>query len=158
MAGLRSDEEILKAFEGLEYVPGSKKKRKEENPDAPQKKAKDLNDWDASPTVKTMNGKEVEFFTIGAFAKALNKSVVNVRLWERKGYIPRSPYRLRSKVLNGDKVGGNRVYTRPLIESAMEEFQKRNLLGTARVEWNRHNDLTIAIFSRWNEVTNQESN
>ena len=155
MAGLRSDDEILRAFSDLEYIPGSKKKRKVLEDETPKRRVVEEDAWDANPIIKTLNGVETEVFTIGAFATALEKSIVNVRLWERKGYIPRAPYRLRSKSLNGNKVGGNRVYTRALIESAVEEFRKRRLLGTARVEWNKHHDLTIAIFSRWKEI--QES-
>jgi hypothetical protein len=91
-------------------------------------------------------------FTISALATALEKQIVTIRLWEKKGYIPGAPYRLRSKSLNGKKVLGNRVYTRPLIEIAIEEFEARGLLGSARVEWNQHDDLTDAIVSRWKAV------
>jgi hypothetical protein len=60
---------------------------------------------------------------------------------------------LRSKTLNGKKVLGNRVYTRKLIEIAVEEFARRRLLGSARVEWKKHEDLTEAIVRRWKEET-----
>jgi hypothetical protein len=49
-------------------------------------------------------------------------------------------------------VNGNRVYTRELIEIAIEEFAKRKLLGSARIEWSKHGDLTTAIIRRWKEV------
>ena len=104
-----------------------------------------------------MNGVETEVFTIGALAQALEKTIVTIRLWERKGYIPRAPYRLRSKTLRGQKTGGNRVYTRALIESAIEEFNRRGLLGSARVEWNQHEDLTEALVKRWKDITSTES-
>ena len=87
----------------------------------------------------------------------MEKTIVTVRLWERKGYIPRAPYRLRSKTLKGEKIGGNRVYTRALIESVIEEFSKRGLLGSARVEWANQDDLTEALVSRWKEITSTES-
>ena len=96
-------------------------------------------------------------FTIGALAQALEKQIVTVRLWERKGYIPRAPYRLRAKTLKGQKTGGNRVYTRALIEATVDEFAKRGLLGTARVEWGQHEDLTEALVSRWKDITSTES-
>jgi hypothetical protein len=157
MAGLRGDDEIDKAFAGLEYKPGSKQKRREVNPKAPRKKSYEENSWDSMSIVKSLGGKEVEVFTIGALAKALEKSIISIRSWEKKGYIPRAPYRLRSKSLNGQKVGGNRVYTRVLIEIAIEEFSKRGLLGTSRVEWSEHSDLTFAIMSRWKETIANES-
>jgi hypothetical protein len=157
MAGLRGDDEILEAFADLEYIPGSKRKRREENPKVSRRKHGESNGWDSNPIIKTLGGKETEVFTIGALAQALEKTIVTIRLWERKGYIPRAPYRLRSKTVKGQKTGGNRVYTRHLIESAIEEFSKRGLLGTARVEWANQDDLTEALVSRWKEITSAES-
>jgi hypothetical protein len=157
MAGLRGDDEIEAAFADLEYVPGSKQKRRESDPKISRRKIGESNGWDANPIVKTLGGKETEVFTIGALALALEKTIVTVRLWERKGYIPRAPYRLRSKTLGGKKTGGNRVYTRALIESAIEEFNRRGLLGSARVEWNQHEDLTDALVKRWKEIISNES-
>jgi len=157
MAGLRSDDEIEKAFADLEYIPGSKKKRREPNPKVSRRKAGETNGWDENPIIKTLGGKETEVFTINALAKALEKAVVTVRLWERKGYIPRAPYRLRAKTLNNSKTNGNRVYTRALIEAAVEEFSKRGLIGSERVEWNDHEDLTEALLMRWKDITSKES-
>lgn len=157
MAGLRGEDEIAKAFADLQYKPGSKQKRRDVNPKAPRKKSYEEDAWDSTPIIKRLGGEDVEVFTIGALAKALEKSIISIRSWEKKGYIPRAPYRLRSKSLNGQKVGGNRVYTRVLIEIAIEEFSKRGLLGTARVEWSQHEDLTIAILSRWKDQTANES-
>lgn len=154
MAGLRSEEEILKAFEGLDRVPGSKQKRRETSEVADKRRKKALgesNGWDENPIIKTLKGVETEVFTISALALALEKEIVTIRLWEKKGYIPIAPYRLRSKNLNGKKVNGNRVYTKALIEIAIEEFNRRGLLGSARVEWSKHGDLTDALISRWKE-------
>jgi hypothetical protein len=155
MPGMRSEDEILKAFEGLDRVPGSKQKRRESTTTADKRRSKILgesNGWDANPIIKSVKGVETELFTLGALALALEKSLVTIRLWEKKGYIPGAPYRLRSKSLNGKKVSGNRVYTRKLIEIAVEEFAKRRLLGSARVEWRNNSDLTEAIIRRWKEV------
>jgi hypothetical protein len=152
MPGMRGEDEILKAFEGLDLAPGSKQKRREPTELANRRKAKALgesNGWDKDPIIKLIKGVETELFTIGALALALEKTVVTIRSWEKKGYIPSAPYRLRSKSLNGKKVNGNRVYTRVLIEIAIEEFNRRGLLGSARVEWNLHEDLTDVIVSRW---------
>jgi len=157
MAGLRSDDEIEKAFADLEYLPGSKRKRKEPDPKVSRRRVGESNGWDANPIIKTLGGKETEVFTIGALALALEKTIVTIRLWERKGYIPRAPYRLRSKTLKGEKTGGNRVYTRALIESTIEEFSRRGLLGSARVEWNQHDELTDALVKRWKDITITES-
>jgi hypothetical protein len=157
MVGMRGDDEILKAFEGLDRAPGSKQKRRETTAVADKRRKKILgqsNGWDENPIVKTLKGVETEVFTIGAFAEALEKQIVTIRLWEKKGYIPIAPYRLRSKSLNGKKVNGNRVYTRELIEITIEEFAKRGLLGTARVEWKQHSDLTEVLVRRWKDALN----
>jgi len=158
MAGLRGQDEIDKAFADLEYKPGSKQKRREINP-AAKRKRKSTEDtaWDSNPIIKHLNGEETEVFTVSALAQALEKSIISIRSWEKKGYIPGAPYRLRSKSLNGKKVGGNRVYTRQLIEIAVEEFSKRGLLGTARVEWSQQTELTFAITSKWKDAVANES-
>lgn len=154
MAGMRSEKEILQAFEGLDRAPGSKQKRRDVTEVASKRKAKVLgetNGWDANPIVKTLQGREVDVFTISALALALEKQIVTIRLWEKKGFIPGAPYRLRSKQLNGKKVLGNRVYTRELIEIAIEEFDRRGLLASARVEWKHYEDLTASLTKRWRE-------
>ena len=159
MPGMRSDEEILRAFEGMDTAPGSKKKRRENTEASDKRRAKVLgesNGWDANPIIKTLGGEETEVFTISSLADALEKKVVTIRLWEKKGYIPVAPYRLRSKVINGKKVNGNRVYTRPLIEIAIEEFNRRGLIGSARVEWSQHEDLTNTLVTRWRGIVHRE--
>lgn len=158
MVGIRSTEDILKAFDGLERVPGSKQKRREPNESSEKRRKKVLgesNGWDENPIIKLVKGVETELFTISALAQALEKQVVTIRLWEKKGYLPAAPYRLRSKNLNGKKVNGNRVYTRALIEIAIEEFSRRGLLGSARVEWSKHQSLTEDIVTRWKQQMKQ---
>ena len=68
MAGLRSDDEIERAFADLEYLPGSKRKRKEPDPKVSRRNSGESNGWDSSPIVKTLGGKDTEVFTIGALA------------------------------------------------------------------------------------------
>jgi len=158
MPGMRSEEEILKAFEGLDTAPGSRHARREptERSEKQRKKAfGESNGWDENPIVKTLNGEEVELFTISALAQALEKKIVTIRLWEKNGYIPVAPYRLRSKQINGKKVNGNRVYTRELIEITLEEFDRRGLIGSARVEWGQLRDLTYTLVERWSQATKQ---
>lgn len=131
-------------FDDLHY-PGSKRERRPAPPPKPEEER-----WDARPIRKKHRGEVVEFFDSGALARALGKSTVTIRTWERKGYIPRAPFRLPGYVdAEGVEQPGRRVYTRELIDIAVEEFSNRNLLGAARVEWNRYTDLTIALVERW---------
>jgi 23S rRNA-/tRNA-specific pseudouridylate synthase len=61
MAGLRGQDEIEKAFADLEYLPGSKKKkRREEDPKVSRRKAGETNGWDEKPIMKTLGGKEAK--------------------------------------------------------------------------------------------------
>lgn len=131
------------------FYPGSKKARRES---VTQDDSTAV--WDAKPVMKFLNGVPTEFFYIGALASALAKSVVSIRLWERKSYIPKSPYRFPSfNKKNGEVVLGKRVLTRVLIEIAIEEFDTRGLIGTARIEWAQHTDLTVALVERWTAAT-----
>ena len=159
MVGMRSEADILKAFEGLDKRPGSRHARVTTSTAAEKRRAKILkesNGWDTSPIMRSLGGEAVEFFTISALAQALDKEVVTIRYWERKGYIPTAPYRLRSKTLQGKKVNGNRVYTRELINITIEEFAKRNLLGSARVEWKHYDELTTVLVDRWRDASKRE--
>ena len=146
--------DIDEAFADLDkYYPGSKRLRRDK-PEVENIRATDA--WDARPIIKKRQGKDVEFFMPKALAVALGKSSVTIRLWERKGYIPRAPFRLPGYTNTaGEQVPGKRVYTRDLIEIAVEEFAKRDLLGSARVEWRDHRDLTIALVERWNASLNR---
>jgi hypothetical protein len=160
MGLIRGEDEILKSFEGLDFAPGSKKKRRELTPEVEKRRNQILsgsNGWDENPIIKVLKGTEVELFPMSALATALDKKPITVRVWEQKGYIPIAPYRLRSKTLNGEKVKGNRVYTRELIEITVEEFENRGLLGSARIEWSQHEDLTDVLVRRWKEAMSRES-
>ena len=132
------------------YYPGSKRKRR----DAPAVENSFPTPWTATSIKKLYNGVETDFYTVNALATALGKSVVTLRLWERKGYIPKAPFRLPAYKKDGSEVSGKRVYTRSLIEISVEEFAKRDLLGSERVEWKYHEDLTIALYEQWNAIIN----
>ena len=154
-------DEIEDFFGSLdEYYPGSKRKRRKPNPLVEEKKRKiaEEGSWDSKPVVKMLpNGKEIELFSAGNFALALGRPLVTVRLWERKGYIPRAPYRLRSMIVDGKKKPGWRMYSRDMVLSALESFQSRELLEAPRIEWDRNRDLSIEIFESWKKIHNKET-
>ena len=136
-----------------DLYPGSKRKRR--SVDRPTEKVEPP--WDATPTIKAHNGRHVEFFNTGALAKALGRSAVTVRYWERKGHIPKAPYRLPGHTTGqGKQVPGRRLYSRELIDVVVDEFAKRGLLGKSRVEWAQNLDLTIAIAERWQPILKEE--
>jgi len=141
-----------------EFYPGSKKKRRPIDPNAKPRKVKEEVSWDANPQVKSLpNGKVVELFSAGSLCQALGRPLVTIRLWERKGYIPRAPYRLKSHIVDGVKKPGWRMYSRAMIEEAVRLFQSKNLLEAPRIDWNRYPDLSIELADSWRVIHNQET-
>jgi hypothetical protein len=107
---------------------------------------------------KLPNGSVVELFSAGAFALALGRPLVTIRLWERKGYIPRAPYRLKSIVVDGVKKPGWRMYSRDIVEATIKAFEARGLMEAPRIDWNRHTDLSIELMETWRKIHSQETN
>ena len=153
------NDEVDKLFQTLDdYYPGSKRKRRATDPKAKLKKVSTPEAWDALPQVKTLpNGKVLELFSAGSLGLALSRPVVTLRLWERKGYIPRAPYRLKSMIVNGVKKPGWRMYSRAIVEATIESFESRGLLEAPRVDWNRHHDLSIELMEKWTKIHSQET-
>lgn len=144
--------DVDKDFAELEYLFGSKRRKRRPKEEVPEEPS-----WDAKPLIKTVRGKDTEFFYIGALAQALGKSVKTIRYWERMSYIPKSPYRLPFHVRGDKKILGKRLLTRELIDATVEEFDKRGLLGKARVDWNLHDDLTTVLVERWSAIVTRSA-
>ena len=142
-----------------EYYPGSKRKRRPIDPKAKKPRVvKEDGSWDAEPQVKTLpNGNVVELFSAGAFALALGRPLVTIRLWERKGYIPRAPYRLKSMLVDGVKKPGWRMYSRAIVETTIRSFESRKLIEAPRIDWNRHPDLSFELMQDWKKIHSQET-
>lgn len=147
--------DIDEEFAGLDtFYPGSKRKRREPVPKDPSSSA----GWDARPQLKRLpNGTEVEMFTAGSLAAALNRPLVTLRMWERRGYIPTAPYRLPGYTRDGVKHPGRRLYTRVLIERTVDLFQDAGQLTSKRVNWSKQKDLSIRIFEEWTRVHDIEN-
>jgi hypothetical protein len=150
------DDLIEQTFGSLDaYYPGSKRKRKEVV--APV--AKEVAGWDARPYIKTMpNGTDVEMFTLGALADALGRPVITVRTWMKNGHIPISPYRLPAQLdKHGQVRQGRRLYTRPMIEAAIQVFRSSGILEVVRVNWADHQQVGNDIAEAWNQIRAQET-
>jgi len=139
-----------------DFYPGSKKKRR--SVELPKKEVAQKEDWETQGVLKKLpNGNTIELFSAGAICLALGRPLVTLRLWERRGYIPRAPYRLRSMFVNGVKKPGWRMYSRAIIESTLESFQSRGLLEAPRIDWNRHHDLSIELMETWTKIHANEN-
>jgi hypothetical protein len=136
------------------YYPNSKRKRRE----PVVKEVKEVF-WDSHPRPTTLpNGKEIDLFTIGALAKALDRPVVTLKLWMNEGHLPTSPYRLPTKT---DKLGrerqGRRLYSRSMIESAISIFTKFGVLHVKRIDWVKYREVTEEIAKAWEQSLAEET-
>lgn len=90
------------------YFPGSRTLRR--TTAAAKREPTPGEGWDTSPRYLPYKGQTIAVFPVGAFAKALNRSVITIRAMERKGIIPKPALKER----HGEQV--RRVYTREQIE------------------------------------------
>jgi hypothetical protein len=152
-------DKIDEMFSGMgDFYPGSKNKRRAVDPNAKPRVVKDKESWDLNPQVKKLpNGNVVELYSAGSLCLALGRPIVTVRLWERKGYIPRAPYRLKSVVVAGVNKPGWRMYSKAMIIAAAESFESRGLIEAPRIDWNRHPALSIELTEKWKKIHDQET-
>lgn len=93
-----------------EFYPGSRVRRQQAPAPAPRVEEDDLL---GEGTFMTVRGQRVEFFGIGAVARAINRSAVTLRSWEANGIIPKSGF-VKSGV---DARGRRRLYSRAQAEA-----------------------------------------
>lgn len=132
------------------FYPGSKKTRREALPPEVQP---DL-EWDAKPYIKTLpSGKDIEMFTIGALAGAIGRPIITVRKWMREGHVPPSPYRLPTKKnKHGEEHKGRRLYTRAMVEVAVDIFTKNGLMDKTRIDWSQHRSVAQQLNEAWQQL------
>ena len=140
-----------------DFYPGSKRKRKQTTKKQPE--VKETLTWDAHPFKKPLpNGKEIELFTIGALAMAVDRPVITIRSWMKEGYIPQAPYRLPGKKdKNGKQTAGRRLWSRAMIEGLVKALEKNGLLYVRRIEWPLHRQLSNEIAETWNKIREEET-
>lgn len=147
---------IDKTFADLDsYYPGSKRKRRE--PAAP-KVSEEPSGWEDEFFEKYLpNGEKVQMYTLGSLAKALGKSTKALRLWMEEGKFPTSPYRLPATVgKNGKEYAGRRLYSRRMVEAAVEIFSTAGLMGVSRIDWSLHRNLGDKIAEAWETIRAHE--
>jgi len=151
-----TEENIEKFFSDIDiYYPGSKRKRKEPKP----KKEVQILDWDTKPRKTILpNGSQVDMFLIGSLCKALNRPLVTIRSWIKEGYLPQSPYRLPSTTTkSGEEYRGRRLYSRRMIEAAVEIFNQNRLFEEKRINWSQHQQVTKSLVDSWNKIREDEN-
>lgn len=103
-------------FAGLPDYPGKKAPVNRDNGIAPEP------EWTERPTQYPVNGEMRDFYTIQHLSRALNKSPVTIRQWEKRGLLPsstlRSPRPKRASIA-GTQPRGRRLWTREQIEGIL---------------------------------------
>lgn len=123
----KADEFLTDMVESLDdYYPGSRQKRTTKTTQPGP--ADDEPVW-ADPQYRREyaieeGGDPVEFWTVGALALALNRKPVTIRLWERKGIIPRPNFRTPAD----GAIAGKRLYTREQVEGLARIAEEEGLL------------------------------
>lgn len=137
------------------FYPGSRRKRRVSKP----VEQKTETAWDSNPQIKPLpNGKDIELFTVGALAQALNRPFITIRKWNEKGYLPTPPYRLpTTKDKNGEDHKGRRLYSRAMIEATVAVFAQFGVLHTSRIEWSTHRQLTDELAEAWRKIQAEET-
>lgn len=115
----------LKPYEPVDLYPGTNRQIVSAQPLDLTPPAPIQERWDAHPRVYTVRGKTVEFFPIGALAKALGRQVSTVRRWEQDGILPVSLWRSPST----DVRGRQRLYSRAIVEAMVQIAQEEGVLN-----------------------------
>lgn len=104
---------------------------------APQPK-KENNLLGLKGRVYRIKGEDVELFTIGDLAAAINKRPVTIRMWESKGWIPRANWRSpapQGEQIPGKPAKGRRLYTRKQVELLALAADMYQLDSKAEGDW-----------------------
>lgn len=150
-------DEIEELFGSLDvFYPGSKRKRRE--PVKP--KVVEPTEWENDYYKKTLPGNiTLNMYTIGALAKALNRPIITIRTWIKEGYIPPSPYRLPSKLdKSGKERAGRRLYTKRMIDAAVQEFIRAGIINVSRIDWNQHQQVRNNLVDMWDKIRMDDMN
>lgn len=107
-----------------EFYPGSSRRKKSYD-EEPVPVVEELPDLIlGKPRLYLINGKPVEFYSLGDVARNLNRSPVTIRKMEANGQLPISPF-----VSPGiDERGKRRLYIKEQIESLRQIAQEEGIL------------------------------
>lgn len=76
------------------------------------------------PKVFTVNGIDMEFFTVGQLAAVLGRRPVTIRKWESDGVLPTTWYNTPSE----DPRGRRRLYTWAMLEGIVQIAKEEEIL------------------------------
>jgi len=118
---------------------------------------RDTSEWDEKPIRYVVKGVETEFFTISHLAGALNRSVVTIRSWENKGFMPRTPYsspRPRGGSLPGTTPKGKRLWTRDQILGILQIATEEHVILNGKPPTKRFYERVVTLYKTLLEKAN----
>lgn len=126
-----------------ETYPGSRHVRRGLQEEQEEEELDEEIPWDTDPVTYIVEGREREFFRLGALSIALKRSPITLRKWEEKGYLPSAPFR------SPGKKQGDRMYSRAHIKGLQQLAQQEGLLGPLkkpRIDQTRFPDRAHRLF------------
>lgn len=85
-----------------------------------------------------INGEKMMMYTIGQVCAALDKSAVTLRMWESKGWIPKSSFRTpppNGVQIPGKASKGRRLYTQQQLDTLIDGVALFNIADRHRGDW-----------------------
>lgn len=110
----KSGRDPLDLLGDLPYWPGATPPKSKTN----SKRSSDSELNGARSSVYRINGEDLEMFSVGELARALERKPVTIRMWESQGWIPKANYRTptpRGEQVPGKAVKGRRLYSKEQI-------------------------------------------
>ena len=83
---------------------------------APAPKTPEPYAWDSKSRIYHLGGVDVELYTVGQLADALDREAVTIRKWERDGILPKAMFNSPST----DPRGRRRLYSRAQVEGIVK--------------------------------------
>jgi len=85
-----------------------------------------------------INGEKLVLYTIGQLCKALSKSAVTIRMWESKGWIPKSSFRTPPPTgpqIPNKASKGRRLYTQQQLDTLIDAVAQFNIADPHKGDW-----------------------
>ena len=142
-----------------ERYPGSKQKRKSltsarYNPAGQIGGINQTYDTEAwgKPVQKTIRGNPIDLYSIGCFARAIDRSIPTIRKWERGGKIPKAPFVFAGNPGPRGNSVSRRYYSEQSIIAVLDAFRELGLTDIF-IDWSspEAKAFTARVTKAWAE-------
>jgi hypothetical protein len=129
--------DVLDVFGDLPDFPG--KKQPKNRPEAQLQSSILIDRYNgAKGKDYVINGVTQTFYSIGEVSKALGKKPVTLRMWERKGWIPKTSFRTptpKSEQIPGKVLKGRRLYSQEQLDTLIDGVERFGILEYYSGDW-----------------------